>query len=593
MGRLLKKLITNSMEQKKQTFRQVVRRFFEPAIQNKKMLFQSCFFALRIGLYGIFNVWIFELITSNIELKNKDAFVVSIIIYCAITLTYFLGNYFMKYWHRVNRYRTDVKSMHNIYMKDFFMLDNNEVEKFWTGKWISIIENGFHTWTDLIIFGIHTWIRVIITFFYVSYVFITTNNYYFIAFIILFIGLHIFANYLNKFVIPYRNKRIDMQYSYNAQMVKMIMSKFEITQSNKEKRELWILDEYADNCVLNNQGEHKYLFFITNMPVFLVYVLKISICVYLWYWILNGTAQFSELVWIIILIGLLEKVLSDSIDYYKEFTFHYTGIKKLWDHFDDIKKIKWLREWIDFKIKWWNIEICDVSYWYEERNKIFQNFSLKIKWWTKTAFVGESWGGKTTLIKLLAWYIRSDSGTIKVDNQNLSDIKLTDYYKHIGYLTQDPSVFDWTIYENLVYALEVEPTKDNLEKVIKLAKCEFIREYKRWLKTEVGEKWIKLSWWQKQRLAIAKIMLKNPNIILLDEPTSALDSFNEELVNAALHNLFKGKTVIVVAHRLQTVKQSDRILLLEKWKILEEWTHDELVKLNGKYKRMLDLQSWF
>jgi hypothetical protein len=130
MGRLLKKLITNSMEQKKQTFRQVVRRFFEPAIQNKKMLFQSCFFALRIGLYGIFNVWIFELITSNIELKNKDAFVVSIIIYCAITLTYFLGNYFMKYWHRVNRYRTDVKSMHNIYMKDFFMLDNNEVEKF-------------------------------------------------------------------------------------------------------------------------------------------------------------------------------------------------------------------------------------------------------------------------------------------------------------------------------------------------------------------------------------------------------------------------------------------------------------------------------
>lgn len=88
-------------------------------------------------------------------------------------------------------------------------------------------------------------------------------------------------------------------------------------------------------------------------------------------------------------------------------------------------------------------------------------------------------------------------------------------------------------------------------------------------------------------------MLKNPNIILLDEPTSALDSFNEELINIALHNLFKGKTVIVVAHRLQTVKQADRILMLEHGNIIEEWTHDELVNLNGKYKKMLDLQSWF
>jgi len=88
-------------------------------------------------------------------------------------------------------------------------------------------------------------------------------------------------------------------------------------------------------------------------------------------------------------------------------------------------------------------------------------------------------------------------------------------------------------------------------------------------------------------------MLKNPNIILLDEPTSALNSFNEELVNIALHNLFKWKTVIVVAYRLQTVKEADRILLFEEWKILEDWTYKELVKKNGKYKKILDLQSWF
>ncbi len=482
--------------------------------------------------------------------------------------------------------------MHNIYMKDFFLLDNNEVEKFWTGKRISIIENWFHTRTDLIVHWIHIWVRILITFVYVSYVFLTTNSYYFLVFILLFLWLHILSAFLNKFAIKYREERIDMQYSYNSQLVKMIMSKFEITQSNKSKRELEIIDNYADECTKNNRWENNYLYFIVNAPVFLIYFLKISICIYLGYSIIAWNSQISELVGIIILIWLLETILTDSIDYYKEFTFNFATVQKLRNHFDDIKKIKWLKDWTPFKIKWGNISLQKVCFAYET-TPIFQNFNLELKWWTKTAFVGESWWWKTTLIKLLAWYIRPDSGEIEIDEQKLSEIKLTDYYKHIGYLTQDPSVFDGTIYENLVYALDTEPPKEDLEKVVKLAKCEFIREFEKWLETEIGERWVRLSGWQKQRLAIAKIMLKNPNIILLDEPTSALDSFNEEQISIALHNLFKGKTVIVVAHRLQTVKQADRILLFEQGQILEEWTHDELVKLWWKYKKMLDLQSGF
>lgn len=477
-------------------------------------------------------------------------------------------------------------------MRDFFVLDNNEVEKFWTWKWISIIEQWFHTWTDLIVFGINVWTRITITLIYVSYIFITTNHYYFIIFIIIFIWIHLFSAYLNKFAIKYREKRIDMQYSYNSQLVKMIMSKFEITQSNKEKRELGIIDQYADNCTTNNRGENNYLFFIMNSPIFLIYMLKIAICVYLWYWILNGTAQFSELVWIIILIWLLENILTESIDYYKEFTFNFVTVKKLWNHFDAIKKIKGLKNGKDFNFKKGNIDLQNISFAYDTTS-VFESFNLNINGWTRIAFVWESWGGKTTLIKLLAWYIKPDTGEIYIDDQKLSETKLTDYYRNIGYLTQDPSVFDGTIYENLVYALEIEPPTEELEKIIKLAKCDFIRGLEKKLKTEIGERWVRLSGWQRQRIAIAKIMLKNPNIILLDEPTSALDSFNEELINIALDNLFKWKTVIVVAHRLQTVKQADRILLLEKWKIIEDWTHNELVKLNGKYKKMLDLQSGF
>ena len=194
---------------------------------------------------------------------------------------------------------------------------------------------------------------------------------------------------------------------------------------------------------------------------------------------------------------------------------------------------------------------------------------------------------------MIAWYISPDEWEILVDWQNISEVNVYDYFSHIWFLTQDPSVFDGTIYDNLAYALKENPTDAKLKKIIKAAKCEFIYDFTEGIQTEIWEKWVRLSGGQKQRLAIAKIMLKNPDIILLDEPTSALDSFNEEEISQALNNLFQWKTVIIVAHRLQTVKSSDRILLFEEWKVVEDGTHQSLTRKNWKYKKMLDLQSGF
>ena len=166
-----------------------------------------------------------------------------------------------------------------------------------------------------------------------------------------------------------------------------------------------------------------------------------------------------------------------------------------------------------------------------------------------------------------------------MDGQSLDIVKLSDYYTHVGYLTQDPSVFDGTIRENLTYALSREPLQEELDQAISGANCDFVHQFEKGLDTEIGERGVRLSGGQKQRLAIAKIMLKNPDIVLLDEPTSALDSFNEEQVNTALENLFRDRTVIVIAHRLQTVKSADRILFFENGKIVEDGTHEALVSL--------------
>ena len=313
----------------------------------------------------------------------------------------------------------------------------------------------------------------------------------------------------------------------------------------------------------------------------------------IWYWIFWGTFSYSELVMFSWALSLIDGVISNFVNFYFNFTSKFNQLDKLWETLDDLTvKQNFNTDLKPFNFKEWNINIKNVDFIYY-KTKVFDNFSVKIQWWKTSAFVWESGWWKTTLIKLIASYIIPNKWSVSVDNQDINNVNKIEYYKHIWYLPQEPSVFDGTIYENLVYALNYEPSEKQLNDVIKLSKCEFIWDFKDWLNAEIWERGILLSGWQKQRLAIAKIMLKNPDIVLLDEPTAALDSINEEQISIALNNLFKNKTVVVIAHRLQTVKNADKIFFLEKWKIIEEWSHKELIKLNWKYKKMLDLQSWF
>ncbi len=238
-----------------------------------------------------------------------------------------------------------------------------------------------------------------------------------------------------------------------------------------------------------------------------------------------------------------------------------------------------------------NISIIfdNVSLAYDDK-KVLENFSLLIPHGKKIALVGKSGSGKTTIAKLVSGYMYPDSGKVYVDEQDITLLSLKSYYKHIGYLTQEPMIFDGSIKENLMYALTDAQVGDSvLWDALKSAQCEFVTD----LSTQIGEKGIRLSGGERQRLAIAKLMLKNPEIIILDEPTSALDSFSEEKITKALDELFKGRTVIIIAHRLQTIKKADKILVIEEGKIIEEGKHDDLIAKKGTYFKMVELQSGF
>ena len=577
-------------------FRQTVKRFFEPVRENPTLWTKAIIKYFLFSIGPMISVLFLKYITQSIEKWDKILFQ-KLIVFFILTMTIY---YIIRVIFR-NRWRVTIiskweKDIYKKYIPWFISLDNTAIEKIGTWRMISIIQQGFRTWIDLISLLFWKWIDLLLWLWLTCYVIRSTKASFLIIFVIILFIVHIIVYHINFLILE--NKRLinPVQNEYVRNIIRILMSKFEIMQQHKTNKEVQKLDKNRNTYYTITKKRSLYVegnYLIPNLLVFLLYLCLFYI---VGYGIFDTTYTFSDFVFFASTLSLLDWTLEVSSTAIKDFFQDYSQIEQLWETFDRIPKNLYT-EGKDFTYIQWNIIVQKVNFWYED-NSVFDNFSLELKWGTKTAFVGESGWGKTTLIKLLAGYLRTDSGEIIIDGQKLSEVKLTDYYRHIGYLTQEPSVFDGTVWENLTYALDDNQEEDDqreqrIHEIIQLAKCEFIYEFEHWLQTEIGERWVRLSGWQKQRLAIAKIMLKNPNIILLDEPTSALDSFNEELVTEALHNLFKWRTVIVVAHRLQTVKNADRILYIEWGQVIEDGTHTSLIKKNGNYKKMLDLQSGF
>ena len=247
-----------------------------------------------------------------------------------------------------------------------------------------------------------------------------------------------------------------------------------------------------------------------------------------------------------------------------------------------------------YKYQNWNIEIKNIFFSYKDWKKIFDWLSLTVIWWKTTAFVWHSWSGKSTLIKLLLRLYDVIWGEIFYDGQDIQSLKKETLYKQIAYLTQEPTIFDGTIRENLAYAFTQDSlmTDDAIWNALeKAAISTFVKELPLWLDTQLGEKWVKLSGGEKQRLAIARVFLKDPRILILDEPTSALDSISENIITESLQKLMQDRTVIIIAHRLQTVMYADNIVVLDHGNIVQQGKHVDLIQQEGVYKTLVDLQT--
>lgn len=238
-----------------------------------------------------------------------------------------------------------------------------------------------------------------------------------------------------------------------------------------------------------------------------------------------------------------------------------------------------------------DIEIVDLDFRYGTRKLVLQDINMSIKKGESIAFVGESGSGKTTLAKLLLKLYLAEKGEILIEGNNIKDIQIEVLRDKIAYIPQETFLFSGSIYDNLTLGLD----ETNLEEVIEASKKaqahDFINELPLRYDTRLEENGSNLSGGQRQRLAIARAMLKNPDILILDEATSNLDAITERTLDNTINEYARDMTTIFIAHRLSTIKNCDKIYVFEKGKIIESGSHLELIKLGGRYARLVKQQS--
>lgn len=234
----------------------------------------------------------------------------------------------------------------------------------------------------------------------------------------------------------------------------------------------------------------------------------------------------------------------------------------------------------------------NINFSYSDSRVILKNVSLTIPKGKTIALVGQSGSGKSTFVDLLPRFFDVQEGDICVDGVNIKDLSFYNLREFIGNVNQEPILFNDTIYNNITFGVE-EASREQVEEAARIANAhDFIMQSDNGYETIIGDRGGKLSGGQRQRLSIARAVLKNPPIMILDEATSALDTESEKLVQEALDNLMKNRTSIVIAHRLSTIKNADMICVFHEGEIVENGTHDELLKLNGVYTKLYNMQNF-
>ena len=345
--------------------------------------------------------------------------------------------------------------------------------------------------------------------------------------------------------------------------------------------------EVDNNKFLDIKREtYKYMaLFQTTVKMF-DGVMYLAVIVAGGFFMIKGLVAPGDLVAFMLYVTTLIATIRRIIEFAEQFQRGMTGIERFLQIMDADIDIFDEPEAVEMGTPEGEITFKDVSFEYpDDHNIVFTNLNLSIHKGEKLAIVGPSGGGKTTLCNLIPRFYDVTAGRITIDGQDIKSFTLKSLRRNIGIVQQDVYLFSGTVYENIAYGRPGATEEEVMDAAKKAGAHEFIMGLKDGYNTYVGERGVKLSGGQKQRISIARVFLKNPPIIILDEATSALDNESEFAVAKSLSRLSEGRTTLTIAHRLSSIKNSDRILVLTEEGIVEEGNHSELMELKGIYHK--------
>lgn len=533
-------------------------------------------------------------IAVNNDLTKTEMYEQIMIIFNYFLITIFWSFIFWRIWEYLLSYAI-LKLDYNITYNSFSSLHKHSYDFFvnnFSGSLVkktSRLVNSIASIYDIIFFDIT---RILVSIWFILIILFIENTYLWVIFWIWILLIIIFAYFLNKIRVPYVKDSANENSTVFWQYSDTVTNNFNIKlfwTYEKEKLNFFEALEKWKKKELKSIYVFIIVFAIISIIVIAWEILLLYTTIQLWYddiisiWVFVLIVNYqiiisSQIFWLSFLMWRLANNFWDSIDM----------LEILWKDYEIIDKQNAKK----LKINKWKIYFQWVNFSYKNQEKVLNNFELNIKAWEKIAIVWQSGSWKSTLIKILFRFYDIQEWKILIDNQDISTIKQDSLRSQISMVPQEPILFHRSLYENIAYAKD-NVSYDEVIKASKMAHChEFISKLPEWYNTLVWERWIKLSWGERQRVAIARSILSNNKIMVLDEATSSLDSESEKYIQDSLDKIMKWKTVIAIAHRLSTIMKMDRIVVMKDWKIVQEWSHEELLKKGGYYEKLWTIQSW-
>ncbi|MCF8009202.1 MAG: ABC transporter ATP-binding protein/permease [Halanaerobiales bacterium] len=315
-------------------------------------------------------------------------------------------------------------------------------------------------------------------------------------------------------------------------------------------------------------------------------IIALGSAAFLWYGghkVLNGQMTTGELITFIGYIGLLISPINILSQSYNLMQKAIGASERIFNLLEVDERVKESEDAFEMPKIEGNVQFKNVTFSYNKNEKVLKNINLSVSFGEMVAFVGPSGAGKTTMVNLIPRFYDVDTGKVLIDGINVKDVKLNSLRKQIGIVPQETVLFKGTVAENIAYGADHKSKEEIVKAAQKANADQFIRGFEKSYETEVGERGVSLSGGQKQRISIARALLTDHKILILDEATSSLDLKSESLIQEALERLIKDKTTFVIAHRLSTVINADKIVVLEDGEIVEIGKHKELIKNEGHY----------